>query len=375
MNLNLIIIIYNTLLMTSVLYAMQPIQPLLANELNISIAKASFLTTITLIPLAIAPIIYGYILEKSNAKEILQKALFILLISQIGITLSSTFEAIIFFRLTSALAIPAVLTSSMSILAKLDSSKIKLNMSIYVASTVAGGLFGRIFSGAISSSFGYKGLFMILAISILIGIVLVSKIEIDTKLQMPKVKLNDILNLLKDKRLFTLYLSVFTLFLSFASILNFLPFRAIELSSEIDEAFIGFLYIGYAVGILSSLISGKISKLFGGDRNTILFGFSLFALSILAFILDSLIAIFISMFFLCFAMFMTHSILSGYANSLIEDKKALTSGLYLASYYLGGAIGSSLPIYELFGWSNLIIFLVSTLFLMILFIFNSKLRD
>ena len=57
----------------SVMYATQPLQPLLASKFNISIIEASQFTAVILFFLAVAPIIYGYILEKVNAKKNVNK--------------------------------------------------------------------------------------------------------------------------------------------------------------------------------------------------------------------------------------------------------------------------------------------------------------
>jgi YNFM family putative membrane transporter len=51
------------------MYATQPLQPLLANEFNISVIKASQFTAIIMLFLGIAPLIYGYILESFSAKK------------------------------------------------------------------------------------------------------------------------------------------------------------------------------------------------------------------------------------------------------------------------------------------------------------------
>ena len=166
---NLLIIIYGLIVTMSVMYATQPLQPLLASKFNISIIEASQFTAVILFFLAVAPIIYGYILEKVNAKKMLINASIVLLITNILLGLSQNYELFLFFRVCEALVIPAILTSLMSILANIDSENIKFNMSIYVAGTVFGGLVGRIFSGFIATTFSYEYVFYSLSVAILIS--------------------------------------------------------------------------------------------------------------------------------------------------------------------------------------------------------------
>ena len=61
---NLLIIIYGLIVTMSVMYATQPLQPLLASKFEVTITEASLFTAVILFFLAVAPIIYGYFLEK-----------------------------------------------------------------------------------------------------------------------------------------------------------------------------------------------------------------------------------------------------------------------------------------------------------------------
>ena len=56
---NLLIIIYGLIVTMSVMYATQPLQPLLASKFDISIIEASQFTAVILFFLAVAPMIYG----------------------------------------------------------------------------------------------------------------------------------------------------------------------------------------------------------------------------------------------------------------------------------------------------------------------------
>ena len=61
------IIIYNIIVVLSIMYATQPLQPILAEEFHVSMTQSSLFTAIILLCLAIAPIFYGYILESISA--------------------------------------------------------------------------------------------------------------------------------------------------------------------------------------------------------------------------------------------------------------------------------------------------------------------
>ena len=273
---NLFIVIYSIIIILSVMYATQPLQPLLADKFNISIIKASQFTAIIMLFLAISPIIYGYILEKVCAKKMLLVATFILLITNIFLGFSNSYESFLFFRVCEAIVTPAILTALMSILANIDKENIKFNMSIYVASTVFGGLVGRLFSGFIATNFSYEYVFYSLSFALFISLFLIQKLSYEGEAKIVKPKLKDISNILKDKRFTLVYFLMFCMFYVFAGVLNVLPFRVKDISTNISVFQISLLYLGYGMGIIVSLSSKRIIKFFKSEHNTIIYALLFF---------------------------------------------------------------------------------------------------
>lgn len=358
-NFTLSVIIYITIITLSLMYITQPLQPLFSKEFDVPIAKASFLTSIILLPLALAPIFYGYLLEKSSPKKILIFSLSCLGILQILISLVETYELFLGVRFLQALFIPAVLTTILTVLTRIDQQNIQKYVSIYVASGVVGGLAGRLFGGYFATVYSWQSAFLILGILVLLGAYLVSRLESSPRANLIKLTPRDILDHLQDRRYALLFFTVFILFFSFQAILNFLPFRAKELNPEIKESMIGLLYMGYAIGVVVSLLAGRITKWLGSKEIAIVFGLSIFALSTTLTLSSQFAWLIGSIFVLCAGMFIAHSILSSLTNSISPEKKGIVNGLYLAFYYAGGTIGSIAPgvIYKHFGWSAFALFI------------------
>ncbi|MDX4025348.1 MFS transporter [Aliarcobacter skirrowii] len=371
---NLLIIIYGLIVTMSVMYATQPLQPLLATKFEVTITEASLFTAVILFFLAVAPIIYGYILEKVCAKKMLINASIVLLITNIFLGLSNSYELFLFFRVCEALVIPAILTSLMSILANIDKDNIKFNMSIYVAGTVFGGLVGRIFSGFIATTFSYEYVFYSLSVAIFISILLIKKLNFNGEANIIKPKISDVLNILKDRRFVIVYFVMFCIFFVFSGVLNVLPFRAKELSSEFSEFQIALLYLGYGMGILVSLNSKKMVNFFKGEINTILYATIFFIFTISSLFIEDILYLFLLLFLVCIGMFTAHTVSTQLANSMQKSQKSLTSGMYLTFYYLGGATGSLVPsmIYKAFNWNIMLIVFVILLLVVALVVALNK---
>mgnify|MGYP000252001937 CR=1 FL=1 len=369
----LYIIIYNIIVVLSVMYATQPLQPLLSDEFNISIVESSLFTAVIMFWLAVAPIVYGYILESISAKKMLSISSVILFFTNLVLGFSNSFEMFLFVRCLEGLTVPAILTSSMTILANIDKKNIQYNMSIYVASTVFGGLVGRVMSGYIASEFGWRAVFFTLSIALLLGLIFIRKLNLDVATKMTKASIQDIMGILSDKRFALIYLLMFTVFFVFAGLLNLIPFRMKELFGDVSEFTIGLLYLGYGSGVVVALLSRKIIKFFGGEITAILAGGVFYILMAIFFAAENLTFIFIMMFLLCIGMFTVHSIATGMANSMKESQKGLTSGMYLSFYYIGGAFGSVIPsiIYSHFGWNILLgVFILALILVFTLVYFN-----
>ncbi len=356
------------------MYATQPLQPLLAREFDISIIKASQFTAVIMLFLAISPIVYGYFLEKICAKKMLTTASIVLLITNIFLGLSTTYEMFLFFRICEALVVPAILTSLMSILANIDKENIKFNMSIYVASTVFGGLVGRIFSGFIATNFSYQYVFYSLSMALFISLFLIQKLDYEGDATIVKPKLHDILNILKDSRFALVYFIMFCMFFVFAGVLNVLPFRVKQISESFSEFQISLLYLGYGMGILVSLGSKRIIHFFKNEINTILIAISFFLFITIFLTNQDIIYLFILLFLFCIGMFTVHTVSTGMANSMKSSQKSLTSGMYLTFYYLGGATGSFIPsiIYEHYGWNFMIYTFVFILLIVFILTYKNK---
>ena len=372
---DLFIIIYTIIVLLSVMYATQPLQPLLANEFNISMSEASYFTAVVMFFLAIAPIFYGYVLERVCAKRVLYRSSLVLFITNILLGFSTSYEMFLLIRIVESLIIPAILTSTMSILANMDKDNIQFNMSIYVASTVFGGLIGRVLSGFIATYFGWQAVFFSLSFALLIGLFFVHKLQFEGDTNLTKGNLKDVLTILSDRRYVLVYALMFIMFFVFAGLLNVLPFRSKELISDVNESTIGLLYLGYGTGIVVALYSKKIVSYFGSKIKTILFSLS-FYIGVTIFLYSSnLIFIFALLFLFCMGMFTIHSVSSGLANSMKESQKSLTSGMYLSFYYIGGAIGSIIPvfIYEQYGWNTMLtLFIVLLLSIFCILFLNRK---
>ena len=354
-------IIFNTILALSVLYAPQPLLPVLSQHFGVSREAAAALTTVTFIPLALAPLAYGYLLETVSPVRVLKIAVPLLALTELLFAGTSSFSLLIFIRLIQGLLVPAILTSLMTYLSGRSSADtIQRVMAMYIAATIFGGFIGRATSGLIANLFGWRFSFVVLAITLMFGFLTLFKLPETADLKIIKPQPKALLDVLRKPAFLSIYLSIFCLFLIFAAVMNFLPFRLTELNDQANELKIGLMYSGYMMGIATSLGAPKIISWFNGELRTIRIGLICLALSLIGLAANQVWLLFVMMFFFCGAMFLVHSTASGLVNQLAgNDHRGLTNGLYVAFYYAGGSIGSFAPgiVYRYYGWNGFLIVL------------------
>lgn len=349
-------VLLTTVLALSALYAPQPLLPLLQQEFQVSREAAAALTTVTFVPLALAPLVYGYLLETVSPIRILKIAVPLLALSALLFAVANSYNQLLVIRLLQGLLIPALLTSLMTYLsARSTAETLQHTMAIYIAATIFGGFAGRATSGLIASLLGWRFSFIVLAISLAIAFILLYRLTPATATKFVRPQPQALLAVLRKPDFLPLYLGVFCLFLVFSAVMNFLPFRLTELSDKADSLRIGLMYSGYMMGIVTSLGASWFIARAGSEIHTIRIGMVvLLGIIIGGLSLPFISLLFTAMFLFCGTMFLIHTTASGLVNKMGgNEHRGLTNGLYVAFYYAGGSVGSFAPgiIYEWFGWN------------------------
>lgn len=343
-----------------VMYGVQPIQPIFMEILEISKFEASLFTTSILIPLALASIFYGYILEKFSIKKILVFAFFAFGVLELIFAFCDSYYALLNIRGLQGLIAPAALTGIMSYISTTTPKEsVGSAISVYVGITILGGFIGRFLSGLSYDIFcSWRVFFLILGVALLICAFLLTKISNKVSVNPIKPNFIDIFNTLKFRPNALIVSYIFCLFFSFAAVLNFLPFELQRVDESFSGTKTGLIYAGYFIGVLVAFNAKNIVMFFGNAPKAMSVGSIIFIVGLFFLKFESFWVIFFSMLVVCLGNFIAHSIASGYINKINDTHKGIANGLYVSIYYLGGSLGSIVPsfIYTGYGWE---IFLLS----------------
>ena len=358
---NTFIVVYCTIVGFAVLYATQPLLPLLAEQWGRPVADTALLTTATMAPLALGPLLYGYVLEHVSTKHMLGAGFAVLTVAQFAISLGPDYPLFFVLRTIEGMMLPAIFTALMTYSSAAGGQqKTRRNITVYIAATIAGGYSGRVLSGIITDLFDWQAAFLFWAIAALLATLLTTRLASDPRLRLGRVRLAEIRALARRPVYAEGLASAFLLFFVFAAVLNFLPFHMRDNDPQISQSQIGLVYTGYLIGVVISLGSLHLIRRFGGERRTLVIGSLVYLAGTAAFLLPGNALTYPSMLLFAAGMFTLHSVLSAFLNHLETERKGLVNGLYVSAYYTGGAMGSYLPgfLYLQFGWSVFVAFLM-----------------
>ncbi len=343
------------------LYIPQPILPYLSNYFQVDPVVASQLVTRVMLLLCMGAFLSGFLLKYLSPRLVLVAGTLALAVGEYLMAYSTSINEALFIKTAEGLIYAIMLPALMTALAESSGSK-GTAVAYYVTASVVGSLFGRGLSGILIAS-GFHMLPWILLSSALLltvpGLLLCLQDDLNKQHQ-PETMTGGLKSLLKRSDILGSYILIFIGTTVFVSVLNYLPFHIRDSLPGVPDSAIAFLYSGYAVGIVTSVLSTKIKLILKNDSRVFITGLLGMAGGILLLLNSSYWLIFIGVACLCGSIFVLHSGLSTYLNQQLPDYRSLINGIYLTVYYLGGALSSTFPgtVFMQFGWGALLALLL-----------------
>ena len=358
---NLVIALIATVISFSTLYIPQPMLPLLAENFGVTASEAGLLMTVAMLPLAIAPSVYGYFLQAIPAKLMLTVALALLALDQVCFYFADQFWHLIVLRLLQGLLLPAIFTALMTYCASMVPAQlVRRAMGFYIGATILGGFSGRLMGGVFASSFDWRSAFVVMGLMQLLPLLLLTRVDSDADINFARLDPKSISRILLNRNFRFMFLSLASVFFVFSGILNIVPFHLQNIDATATPFIISLLYLGYLVGAPVSFFSDSISKLLSDERKGLWLGLLIHGFGLVMLLFVAFKGLIVTMFFLAAGFFLIHALLSGLTNHLSQEHKGVVNGLYVSIYYFSGALGSWLPgyLFEGLGWDGMIIVLM-----------------
>lgn len=346
-----------TTLIFAVLYLPQPLQPQLALHYGKSPTAGGALTTFALIPLACAPLLYGYLLGNRHPASLLRPALFALALSCFAFAAAQHFSLLLLLRFLQGALLPIIISALLFLLT--DAADSRKTLAIYVSCSIIGGFCGRLGSATFATWSDWRIFPILCGLALTLIAILILAPEKNPTSTQSRPQLRDFAILLRSRAVLTLCFIVFAPFSAFVAILNYLPFIVREVYPQASTFATGMMYSGYLIGAIVSLLAPRIISRYGLKRS-LTSAACLFIVSLALLIPENIVLTFVVLFSLCAAIFLIHSTAIAEVNRQSPGSRILTSAFYTTIYYTGSVFGSFVPglIYQRHGKSAFLIALI-----------------
>jgi len=351
------------------LFAAQAILPSLVQKFGVSRATMGFAVNASTFGMAIAGVavaLFGRSIDRRNGIWVS------LAVLAIPTTLLSMTDDIIMFaglRVVQGLCMSTAFTLTATYLAEhFSPGQATGALAAYVTGNVASNFFGRLMSAAVADMFGLSTNFLTFAALNLAGAALVwaalkrTERMMETGGAMPGMQAWRMH--LADPQLRAAFAIGFLILFVFIGTFTYVNFQLTAAPLGLSAMSLGLVYFVFLPSMITTPLAGRVAQRFG-PRAGVALNLALAIAGLLMLLTTSLPTVLAGMALVAAGTFLAQAIATGHVGRTAERDKAAASGIYLASYYAGGLVGSFVigQVFDRAGWTASVAALVAALLL------------
>lgn len=355
-----------SVLIFSAMYAMQPLLPILTRKFNVSVSTASLAMSVNTIGLIFGLVILGFYSDRLGRSIFIKVSIIVTALLFVPMFLTHSFVVILVLRFVQGFAMAGVLAAALAYInEEIHERVVSVATALYISFNGTGGMLGRFVTGYLAERWSWELSLQLLAIFgvvvfVFLVVVLPKSRNFHASTETIEKDIQGFGFHLRNPKLLLVFGLGVVLQLSFTGMWTFLPFHltAIPFSLSLDE--VSYIYFAYAFGIVGAPLAGSLAAKCGMNRVRVL-GVLLLAFGCLLTIPMKLPLIIIGYCMICLGFFTAHSLTAASVSKEATHHKGSASSLYLVSYYIGMAAGSTLttPLWQYAGWNGLALFSAS----------------
>jgi MFS transporter, YNFM family, putative membrane transport protein len=352
-----------SLFIFAAMYAVQPLLPVFTKEFRIPISYASLSLSMSTVGLIIGLVVLGFFSDRNGRAIYIKLSLIGSVIPFLLMPLTDSFLLIIILRFIQGFAFAGVPAAALAYISEeIHKQFASFATALYISSNALGGMLGRVMTGYITEHYSWEVAFYILAVAgtIIFSIILFTLPRSRNFKPTNKSFKKDIegfLFHLKNPSLLVVFGLGIVLQLSFTGVWTFLPFHLMAPPFSLSLEMISYTFLAYGLGVIGSPLAGWLADKLG-LRKVRITGVFVLSFGVLLTLSSSVTMIVIGLCVTCLGFFTAHSVTAASVSRGVQHHKGSASSLYLVSYYIGVAAGSTVlsPLWELVGWKGIVLF-------------------
>jgi YNFM family putative membrane transporter len=327
----------------ALLYNVQPLMPLFARDLAISPATASLSLSVATLVLAVAMLGAGAVADTFGRKRVMAVSIAASSLATLLGAGAPNWPIFLCLRALAGLTLAGLPAVAMAYLAEeLDLQAVGLGTGLYIAGSSLGGMAGRLLAATISDHWGWRPAVATAGALGFVGAALIALYLPPSRSLAPRrpSRADFVAALARpfaDPGLRLLYAEGFLAMGVFVCAYNYIGFRLAAAPFSLSQTAIGFIFVLYLLGAVSSTVMGDLAGRYG--RRRVMWTAILCQLvGVVVTLPDNLAAVVGGIALLTWGFFGAHSIASSWVGLRAPSERAHAAALYLFFYYLGSSL-------------------------------------
>ncbi|WP_321817183.1 MULTISPECIES: MFS transporter [unclassified Paraburkholderia] len=328
----------------SLLYCVQPLLPVFADEFHIGAAQSSLALSLSTGFLAVSILCAGALSERFGRRGLIFASMTLAALFNVLAAVEPSWHGILVARALEGFALGGVPAVAMAYLAEeITATGLGFAMGLYVGGTAFGGMVGRVGMSWLSEHLSWRTAMLTIGVIDIVAAVAFFVLLPASRNFVRRASLNPAHHI----ALWRKHLGASTLPAVFATgclamgffvtIYNYAGFRLLLPPFNLSETQTGLIFCAYLFGIVAATMAGALADRCG--RGPILIGGVVVAALGLALTLaHAIVPVVIGIIVLTVGFFTTHSVASGWVGQLADGAKGHATSLYLLAYYLGSSV-------------------------------------
>lgn len=328
------------------LFATQAILPSLARAYGVSPGAMGFAVNACTIGMAVSGLAIALFGGRIDRRRGVVASLMLLAVPTALLAWAPSLEVFALLRVAQGLFMSAAFTLTLAYLSE-RANEGPGSIAAYVTGNVASNLFGRLLSAAAADHFGLAPNFLTFAGLNLAGAALawfVLKRAEDMMTPMMTVRTTTARAgwraHLVDRTLRAAFAVGFCILFAFIGTFTYVNFVLVRAPFALDAMTLGFVYMVFVPSIVSTPLAGRAARLFG-TRRAFWVSLAVAGTGLPLLLTPDLAALLAGLALVGAGTFFAQAVATGFVGRAAMRDRAAANGIYLASYFLGGLVGSA----------------------------------
>ncbi|MBP6010899.1 MAG: MFS transporter [Alphaproteobacteria bacterium] len=336
------------------LFAAQAILPSLTKAYGVTPAQMGFAVNASTLGMAAAGIVMAFLASKINRRQGIWISLALLAIPTTLLGMMPDLATFTALRIVQGVFMASAFTLTMAYLAEqYSASDVASALAAYVTGNVACNLFGRLMSASLASTFGLEVNFYVFALLNLTGaaVVFVALKRMAPMSAMSHSVFSAWIEHFRNPPLRAAFGLGFLILFVFLGTFTYVNFVLARPPIAVSPMTLGFVYFVFLPAIFTTPLAGRAAVRFG-SRPTFIASFVVAALGLPLLLMPELNYVLGGLALIAVGTFFAQAAATGFVSRTATVERGAASGIYLASYYLGGLLGSAVLgyVFDSFGW-------------------------